>query len=104
MLPITHYNADEKQNLYRKNAEYGVGRLELIVASGTKQKDIVHKSKLEEHLELDKVLKPLKSSHTQTNEENNNDDDDNNDDNPSDEDETTPEGQGNDPDGNVDEN
>ena len=53
--------------LYRGNAEYGIGRLEAIVASGTKQRDIMHKSALEEFLKLDEILKPLASSHTQTN-------------------------------------
>ena len=55
--------------LYRGNAEYGIGRLEAIVASGTKQRDIMHKSALEEFLKLDEILKPLASSHTQTNDE-----------------------------------
>lgn len=69
MLPITHFDEKEKMDLYRSNAEYGIGRLEAIVASGTKQRDIVHKSILEDFLKLDEILKPLASSHTQTNEE-----------------------------------
>lgn len=68
MLPITHYNLTEMMELYRKNGEYGIGRLESIVASGTKQRDIAHKSKLEEFLKLEEILIPLASSHTQTNE------------------------------------
>ena len=60
MLPITHYNASESLKNYRSNAEYGVGRLELIVASGTKQEVIVAKSELEDFLRLDEILKPLK--------------------------------------------
>lgn len=66
MLPATHYNQKEMMETYRRNGEYGIGRLEAIVASGTKQRHINHKSKLEEFLELDKVLKPLASSHTQS--------------------------------------
>lgn len=50
--------------LYRGNAEYGIGRLEAIVASGTKQRDITHKAVLEDFLKLDEILKPLASSHT----------------------------------------
>lgn len=66
MLPITHYNLQEMMEIHRKNGEYGIGRLEAIVASGTKQGHIAHKTKLEEFLKLDEILKPLKSSHTQS--------------------------------------
>ena len=66
MLPITHYNAREGMEMYRRNAEYGIGRIESVVASGTKQKHIAHKSKLEEFLKLDEVLKPLESAHTRS--------------------------------------
>lgn len=66
MLPITHYNVKEMMEIHRKSAEYGIGRLEVIVASGTKQGHIEHKAKLEDFLKLDKILKPLSSSHTQT--------------------------------------
>lgn len=69
MLPITHYNLRDTMELYRRNAEYGIGRLESVVASGTKQKHIGPKSRLEEHLKLDEVLKPLASSHTQSQKE-----------------------------------
>lgn len=66
MLPITHYNLQEMMEIHRRNGEYGIGRLEAIVASGTKQGHIAYKSKLEEFLKLDEILKPLKSSHTQS--------------------------------------
>lgn len=66
MLPITHYDQDEMMQLYRRNGEYGIGRIEAIVASGTKQKHILHKGRLEEYLKLDEILKPLASSHTQS--------------------------------------
>lgn len=66
MLPITHYNIQEMMEIHRRNGEYGIGRLEAVVASGTKQKHIVHKSKLEDFLRLDEILKPLSSSHTQS--------------------------------------
>ena len=69
MLPITHYNSQTVMEMYRRNAEYGIGRIESVVASGTKQKHIAHKSKLEEFLKLDEVLKPLKSSHTRSGDE-----------------------------------
>ena len=66
MLPMTHYSAEKDLEKYRKNAEFGVGKLELIVASGTKQKHIDSKAQLEEFLNLENILKPLKSAHTQT--------------------------------------
>lgn len=69
MLPVTHYSLQKDMELYRRNAEFGVGKLELIVASGTKQKHIDHKARLEEFLKLEDILKPLKSSHTQTKED-----------------------------------
>lgn len=65
MLPITHYNLKEMMENHRRNGEYGIGRLEAIVASGTKQRHIAHKSKLEKFLKLDDVLTPLASAHTQ---------------------------------------
>jgi len=43
-----------------------VGRLELIVASGTKQRHIAPKAELEKFLKLEEILKPLQSSHTQS--------------------------------------
>ena len=66
MLPITHNNLREMMEIHRRNGEYGIGRLEAIVASGTKQKHIGAKSKLEEFLKLDEVLQPLSSSHTRS--------------------------------------
>lgn len=66
MLPITHYNLKESMELYRRSAEYGIGKLEAIVASGTKQRHIKPKADLEEFLDLDNILKPLQSSHTRS--------------------------------------
>lgn len=66
MLPMTWYNSSEQINTYKSNAEYGVGRLELIVASGTKQRHIAPKAELEKFLKLEEILKPLQSSHTQS--------------------------------------
>jgi hypothetical protein len=66
MLPMTWYNSSELLGTYKSNAEYGVGRLELIVASGTKQRHITPKAELEKFLKLEEVLQPLQSSHTQT--------------------------------------
>ncbi len=66
MLPITHYNQKEFMETYRRNAEYGVGRLELVIASGTKQRHISAKHDLETFLNLGDVLQPLESAHTRS--------------------------------------
>ena len=66
MLPMTWYNSSGMLSDYKSNAEYGVGRLELIVASGTKQRHITPKAELEKFLKLEEILKPLQSSHTQS--------------------------------------
>lgn len=66
MLPITHYNQNEDLELYRRNAEFGIGKIEAIIASGIKQKHIQSKYTLEEFLDLDEILKPLSSAHTQS--------------------------------------
>lgn len=64
LLPITVYNEDDKVNEYRKSAEFGIGKLEAIVASGQKQISLLDKLKLEKELKLDELLTPLRSSHT----------------------------------------
>jgi hypothetical protein len=66
ILPITHYNMSESMETFRRNGEFGVGKLELIVASGTKQRHIEPKYELEKFLKLEEILIPLKSSHTST--------------------------------------
>ena len=86
MLPITHYNLTEAMETYRRNAEYGIGRIEAVVASGTKQKHIGPKSKLEDFLKLDEVLKPLSSSHTRSGAEESEQDESPDDDNDNDKD------------------
>jgi hypothetical protein len=69
MTPITHYNQNKMMELYRRNSEFGVGKIELIVASGTKQKHIQPQAELEDFLKLDEILKPLTSSHTRSKED-----------------------------------
>ena len=51
---------------YRANATLGVGVVDLIVASGTKQVDIESTLELEENLNLVSRLMPLQSSHVQS--------------------------------------
>lgn len=66
ILPITIGRESELVQQYRENAAYGIGKLEAIVASGIKQKHIADRAKLERVLDLDNLLKPLQSSHTQS--------------------------------------
>lgn len=69
IIPITHYNNEKMMELFRRNSEFGVGRLELIVASGTRQEHIYAKSEVENLLKLDEILIPLQSSHTRSGKE-----------------------------------
>jgi len=66
MLPITHYNEMEMIKQYNSNATLGVGKLDFIVSTGTKQVEIDSTLKLEEFLDLSNKLVPLASSHTQS--------------------------------------
>ena len=66
VLPISPYDEKEKLEIYRSNASLGVGVLDLIVASGTKQVDIESTLELEENLNLVERLRPLQSSHVQS--------------------------------------
>ena len=60
------YNEKEKLETYRANAAFGVGVIDLIIASGTKQVDIESTLELEENLNLIERLKPLQNSHVQS--------------------------------------
>lgn len=64
VLPITIYDEKEKVDMYLNSATFGIGKLEAIVATGIKQKDIADKHELEKFLDLDNILVPLQSSHT----------------------------------------
>lgn len=66
VLPISPYNEKEKLETYRANAAFGVGVIDLIIASGTKQVDIESTLELEENLNLIERLKPLQNSHVQS--------------------------------------
>lgn len=66
LLPITQYNEKAQVEAYRRNAEYGIGILESLVASGQKQISIHDKLALEKEMMLDDLLTPLRSSHTRS--------------------------------------
>lgn len=66
LLRITNYDETEKVQMYINNANFGVGKLEAIVATGIKQREIADKAALEKYLNLDKILTPLQSAYTST--------------------------------------
>ena len=51
--------------IYKENATLGVGKLDYIIATGIKQKDIADQLYLEDFLKLDEI-KPMQTSYTQT--------------------------------------
>lgn len=66
LLPISPYNEAEKLEVYHQAATLGVGVIDYIVATGTKQVDLESTLELEESLDLTHRLVPLQSSHTQS--------------------------------------
>lgn len=66
VLPISPYNEKDKLEYYSANAQYGVGKLDLMMASGIKQVDLESTIELEQFLDLANRLAPLQSSHTQS--------------------------------------
>lgn len=66
LLPITFYNEEERLIEYRRNAEYGIGKLDAIIATGEKQITLLDKLLLEQEMNLDDMLTPLQSSHTRS--------------------------------------
>lgn len=65
ILPISSYTFNDDINTYRQNATLGVGRLDFMIASGIKQKNIEDTLKLEKILKLEEI-KPMQTSYTQT--------------------------------------
>ena len=65
ILPISFYNYNDDVKMFKDNATLGVGKLDYIIASGIKQKDISNQLYLEEFLQLNDI-KPMQTSYTQT--------------------------------------
>lgn len=65
LLPISPYTFDEDVKRYKENATLGVGKLDYIIASGTKQRHIQDIFDLEAFLDFTQIT-PLQTSYTQT--------------------------------------
>lgn len=65
ILPISSYTYEDDIKIYKDNATLGIGKLDYIVASGIKQKNIEDMFKLEDYLHLDRIT-PMQTSYTQT--------------------------------------
>lgn len=66
MLQISQYTYEADIKLFKENATLGVGKLDFIIASGIKQKNLQDTFDLETYLKLEQI-KPLQTSYTQTN-------------------------------------
>jgi len=56
---------DDDIKIYKDNATLGVGKLDYLIASGIKQKNIQDQLGLEQFLHLDQIT-PMQTSYTQT--------------------------------------
>lgn len=65
ILPISSYTYKDDIEVYKNNATLGVGKLDYLVASGIKQRNIEDMLDLEQYLHLDKIT-PMQTSYTQT--------------------------------------
>jgi hypothetical protein len=64
ILPITVVEEDDSIKMYRDSATVGIGKLEAVVSTGVKQRNLQDRAKLEQIINLDSMLKPLQTSHT----------------------------------------
>ena len=65
ILPISSYTYKDDIEVYKNNATLGVGKLDYLIASGIKQKNIEDMFDLEQYLHLDKIT-PMQTSYTQS--------------------------------------
>jgi len=66
ILNIDVFNEQEQVSQFLENAQYGIGVTEAIIASGTPQREIGTKLRVEGLLDYNSIMKPLQSSHTTT--------------------------------------
>ncbi len=64
LLHISIKNELEDVANYQKAAEFGIGKLDAIVASGVKQSELIATKRLEDAIGLAELLVPLQSAHT----------------------------------------
>lgn len=65
ILRISSYSYKDDIEVFRNNATLGVGKLDYLVASGTKQRNVQDTLDLEGYLHLDQI-RPMQTSYTQT--------------------------------------
>lgn len=65
ILPVSPYTYNDDIKIYKENATLGVGKLDYLIASGIKQKNIKDQLDLEAFLKLDEIT-PMQTSYTQT--------------------------------------
>lgn len=65
ILPISQYTYNDDMEVFKTNATLGVGKLDYIIASGIKQKNVTDQLNLEAFLHLDEIT-PMQTSYTQT--------------------------------------
>lgn len=65
ILPISSYTYADDIKIYKDNATLGVGKVDYLIASGIKQKNIEDVLDLENRLHLDRIT-PMQTSYTQT--------------------------------------
>ena len=63
-LPITAYNREDYVKQYKEASSYGIGKLMYCAALGIPQSALLSMFAIEDMIQLDKILKPLISSHT----------------------------------------
>ncbi len=65
--PVTLFNEQEMEQRYLKQATFGYGKLLPGIITGIKQSTLINLMKFEnDYLELNDLMEPLKSSHTQS--------------------------------------
>ena len=64
-MPISTYTYNDDIKIYKDNATLGVGKLDYIIASGIKQRNLQDQLYLEKFLKLEEIT-PMQTSYTQT--------------------------------------
>ena len=71
ILRLSSYTYDDDIKTFKENATLGVGKIDYIIASGIKQRNIADTFELEKFLNLTENITPLQTSFTQTAEDRN---------------------------------